>query len=90
MKETIWKYILKVDNEQVIDMPFGAQFLSVQVQHGEPCLWVRCQSNAQEVPVKVVTVSTGNPAEHVEGMQFVGTYQLDNGGFVRHVFVQVG
>lgn len=89
MNETIYKYTLEVEDIQVLEIPHGAQFLSVQVQHGKPCMWVRLNPKAQEVRVKVCTVGTGHPAERVEGMQFVGTYQLDGGQFVGHVFVMV-
>ena len=88
MKATIWKYALEVVDEQMIDMPMGAQVLSVQVQHGVPCLWVRCNPDAQTAPVRVVTVGTGHPAEIGYSMQFIGTYQLLGGNFVGHVFVQ--
>jgi hypothetical protein len=88
MRATIWKYELAVDDEQIIAMPMGAQVLSVQVQHGVPCLWVRCQPDAPTAPVRVITLGTGHPAEHVEDLQFVGTYQLLGGNFVGHVFVQ--
>jgi hypothetical protein len=89
MKATIWKYVLETVDEQMIAMPMGAQVLSVQVQHGVPCLWVRCQPDAPTEQVRVITIGTGNPAEHVESMQFVGTYQLLGGNFIGHVFVRM-
>lgn len=86
MTATIWKYALEVVDEQMIVMPVGAQILSVQVQYGVPCLWVRCQPDVQKGAVKIITIGTGHDAGHVDGMQFVGTYQLLGGNFVGHVF----
>ena len=89
MNSTIWKYPLKVTDEQIINLPIGSEYLSVQVQNGTPCLWAKV--NPQEnviIRVKIVTVGTGHPADHVnEYMQFLGTYQLFDGEFVGHVFV---
>jgi len=88
MNQSIWKYPLKVEDEQIIEVPYGAEFLSVQAQHDQPCLWAKVAPGVQEVSVKVVTVGTGHPAQHTEGMQYVGSYQLHGGGFVGHVFIK--
>ena len=88
MKSSIWKFALETTDEQIINVPVGAEFLSVQVQHGQPCIWA--QVNPKEnviVRAKVVIVGTGNPADHTDGMMFLGTYQLHDGNFVGHVFV---
>lgn len=88
MKSSIWKYPLETTDEQIINVPVGAEFLSVQVQHGQPCIWAKV--NTQEnviVRAKVVIVGTGHPANHTDGMMFLGTYQLHDSNFVGHVFV---
>lgn len=35
----IWKYELKLDDCQEIEMPVASQLLTVQAQHGKPMLW---------------------------------------------------
>ena len=88
MNSTIWKFPIETQGEQIINVPVGAEFLSVQVQHGKPCIWAKV--NQQEnvtVRAKVSIVGTGHPASRTDGMMFLGTYQLDGGDFVGHVFV---
>ena len=88
MQSAIWKFPLETEDEQIINVPVGAEFLSVQIQHGQPCIWAKV--NPQEnviVRAKVAIVGTGHPAKHTDGMMFLGTYQLHDGNFVGHVFV---
>ena len=35
----IWKYQLKIDECQTIELPEGFKILSIDIQHGEICLW---------------------------------------------------
>lgn len=36
---TIWKFPFEIDDVVLIEMPHDPQILSVQVQHGQPCIW---------------------------------------------------
>ncbi len=81
---TIWKYQLAVDDIQFIEMPKGAQLLSVQVQYGIPCLWARVDPDAELEFVEIVTYVTGGMARN--NLQYIGTYQLHSGSFIGHVF----
>ena len=88
MNTTIWKFPIETEDEQVINVPVGAEFLSVQVQHNQPCIWAKVDPQENViVREKVVIVGTGHPAKHTNGMMFLGTYQLAGGNFVGHVFV---
>ena len=82
---TIWKYRLVVEDEQVINMPMGAVPLTVQAQNGEPCLWCEVDSTLRASAVKLLTRGTGHPLTGEEG-SYIGTYQLQEGGLVFHVF----
>lgn len=87
MNTTIWKFPIQTKDEQVISVPVGAEFLSIQVQHDQPCIWAKVDPNENViVRAKVVIVVTGHPAKHTNGMNFLGTYQLADGNFVGHVF----
>jgi hypothetical protein len=86
VKSTIWKYHLEVEDLQQIEMPVGAQVLAVEVQNGQPCLWAKVDPTKLNVVCKIATVGTGHPANHAEGLQYIGTYQLHGGNFVGHVF----
>jgi hypothetical protein len=84
VKSTIWKYPLEVEDLQQIEMPVGAQVLAVEVRNGQPCLWAKVDPTKLNVVCEIATVGTGHPANHAEGLQYIGTYQLGN--FVGHVF----
>lgn len=84
--KTIFKYPLKVRGEQIVNMPVGAQPLSVQVQHGTPCLWALIDPQADPRDHVVSMYGTGHPILLSPG-KFVDTYQLEDGDLVFHVFV---
>lgn len=85
--KTIWKYPLKVVDQQTIRMPERAQILSVQTQNGTPCIWALVQPDAVLLPRTINTFGTGHPIDGNPGA-FVGTYQLQGGALVLvfHVF----
>jgi len=95
--KTVWKYELKVINEQTFNLPVGAQLLTVQVQYDTPCLWVLLDPDASREPVKIYTAGTGAGTgfliEHYwieqNNLLYVGTYQMRDGRLVFHVFVEV-
>ena len=84
----IFKYYLRVTDEQEVLMPKDWHVLSVGVQASELVVWAGVDETAQKVPVKFYVVGTGNPAEHVaeDGIRFIGTVQMPP--FVWHVFVK--
>jgi hypothetical protein len=89
MKSTIWKYVLKLTDVQDIEIPVGSILLSVQSQYSEPCLWVFVyDTEAEKEVIRLRTIGTGFniTAEDFKPKDFLGTYQLSNGGFVGHVF----
>lgn len=82
---TIWKFPLKVKDVQQIEMPQGTRLLSVQVQRGIPCLWALVDEQAPREKRLIVTYETGHYV-HDGTRAFVGTYQIDGGELVFHVF----
>jgi len=89
-KLAVWKFQHEIEDQFSIEMPKGAEILSVQVQHGKPCLWALCNADkeAAKESRKFVYVGTGHehPARFYQGLAFVGTIQLANGGLVFHLF----
>ena len=83
--KTIWKFPLEVTDNNVIKMPKGAQILSVQVQHNIPCLWAAVDPEAELETRTIFTVGTGHPIS-LDAGRFIGTYQLNYGRFMGHVF----
>ena len=85
----IWKWTLQVTDNQKIQMPLGAKILSVQVQHGAPQVWAMVDETAPQEWRSFATYGTGNPQPDIaEYGRFIGTYQLNGGGLVFHVFEQ--
>ena len=84
----IWKFPLKVLDEQHITAPHIEKVLSVQVQFGVPCLWALVDPRADKEPYAVRVYGTGNPIPYdVDKFDFVDTFQLSGGELVFHVFI---
>jgi hypothetical protein len=82
----VYKYQLGMrGTSQIIDMPAGAELLAVQVQHDVPCIWALVNLDNPMTQREFLIVGTGhNLPERYGG--HVGTFQLDGGSFVFHVF----
>lgn len=81
---TIWKYTLKVEDEQLIQIPKWSKPLCVQIQDGNPQMWVEVDTEQTFESRKFVTRGTGHPLPEYE--TYLGTYQLLRGDLVFHVF----
>jgi len=80
----IYKYELEITDSQVIEMPIRADILSVQVQYGSPCIWVLVDDDLVKEPRTILTFGTWNAVLGVN--KFIGTYQVESGQLVFHVF----
>ena len=88
--QTIWKFPLETTDRQVIRMPVGSRILTVQTQSqsGKPCLWAVVDSDAPLQPRGFEICGTGHPMS-INGdeiHEYIGTYQLNDGQLVFHVF----
>ena len=84
----IYKYNLRIEDQQVIQMPIGAKILTVQVQKGQVQLWALVNP---EIPTQARTIEiigTGNPINDdiVGERNYIATFQLHDGSLVFHVF----
>lgn len=88
--QTIWKFELKIEDEQVITMPAGSKILqTVQIQEGKVVIWAFCTPSDKKEKVTIMTYGTGNPIpDEITPMKliYIGTYQKD--WFVGHVFLK--
>lgn len=82
--KAIWKYPLKVEAQQAIEMPIGAEILCVQVQHGIPVLWAKVYPGGWPQKRTIVIHPTGNEFEDYHG-RYIGTFQMEGGMLVWHV-----
>ena len=84
---TILKWSLEIRTKQTIHMSAGARILTLQMQGGTPQLWALVGiSNFSTVPRTFVTYSTGETILETNTCEYIGTYQIDNGVMVFHVF----
>lgn len=82
----IFKYFLFVCDFQRIELPKGAQILTVQAQNGDPKLWALVDENAASEVREFLTIGTGNSAPVTPRDTYIGTYQIHDGDLVFHVF----
>ena len=89
--KTIWKFPLKDGDVQRIEMPKGAQILTVQRQYEQPCVWAIVDvDDGSLTEMRVFEVhGTGNPLPDEKGVEraYVGTFQQPP--FVWHLFERI-
>lgn len=86
----VYKYEIMPGDDIEIEMPRGAEPLSVQTQQGVPMLWALVDPHAPLVTRRFRLTGTGHDigtdiAARV-AFRFVGTFQLIASGLVFHLF----
>ena len=84
---TIYKYVLNDNLKQTLSLPIGAKILTVQTQYNKAVLWAVVnpeQTRKQERIFKIRP--TGHIFEDGSKDKYIGTFQLDNGDFVGHLY----
>lgn len=87
MSKEIWKYRLSVSMAQTLEMPAGAELLSVHMQYEVPCLWAIVEVTAPTAQRQIIMEATGD----LLGLKtspdnFIGTVLMAGGQFVWHFF----
>jgi hypothetical protein len=82
----IYKYELEVTDRQKVMMHKKAELLSVGIQHGKVVLWALIDGDNPIIEREIHTVGTGHIVNVPYGTKYVGTYMLEDGYFVGHVF----
>lgn len=93
MDKSIYKYQLSVTDTQTIELPVGAEILTVQTQNEMPCLWALVNPNEIKKEIHVFEIfGTGNPVNYEIGVsrRYISTFQLGGGQLVFHVFENTG
>jgi hypothetical protein len=88
MSKVIWKYPLEVRDSNVIKMPEGAKILCVQTQNNIPCIWaiVDAEESLENRFFRIVGTGQFLQKEYLDYKEYIGTFQLDNGLLVFHLF----
>ena len=91
--KTVYKYELAISNIQELSLPYGAKILTVQVQHSQSmtgdvvCLWAEVDTEQPgKQPHTIVIYGTGQPIDAEHEHQYIGTFQLERGAFIGHVY----
>lgn len=85
--QIIYKYPLDLIEHQVIVLPDGYEILTLKLQNGQPCLWVKRDTDltTPKVDVKIWMYGTGAVIKET-GMKYIGTLLLYNDELVLHFF----
>ena len=83
MSKVVWKY--ELTPAIIIEMPRGAQILSVAEQNNKICLWALVDPYAETEAREFHVFGTGHEIS-IKSLNFVGTALLNNAGLVFHVF----
>lgn len=85
MTDTVWKFELKLTDEQTIVVTEDARILSAQMQFDKLCVWVRLNPQTPQQQRRIFVHGTGHDVSHYAG-RHLGTVQIGNGTLVFHVF----
>jgi len=89
MIKRIFKYeILLAADYLVLEMPKGAEILTVQEQYGKPQLWALVDPDAKKESRYFLLRGTGHPIRYAPGAdyKYINSFQLDEGALVFHLF----
>ena len=84
---TIFKYPVKMSGRFLLEMPQGAQFLSLQVQGDHAQLWFRVDTSRPMRSYEFGVFGTGHEMTgDLAYAPHLGTFQLAEGSLVFHAF----
>ncbi len=85
----IWKFPVQ-PNRFSLDIPMGAQILHLAVQGdaGEPQMWVLVNPEAKPERRTFTVYGTGWPISN-QFIAYIGTFMMEDGALVFHVFEEL-
>jgi hypothetical protein len=83
--QTVYKYGIPLEDYFDLELPKNAQILTVQVQYEEPYIWALVNNELSTEKRKFRLAGTGHPIRDKE-LKYIGSFQLENGRFVGHLF----
>ena len=84
--KTVWKYPIPFAGLFTLEMPAGAEVLSVQIQRGDPVLWSLVETDARKSNRAFRIVAAGQELLNADELEFRGTFQVHGGALVFHLF----
>lgn len=86
MAKKIYKYPINTTDSQSVAMPIDYQILSIDTQNEVPCIWALIDNTLPLTLVKIRIYGTGHEINESDNLQYIGSYQLQRGLLVFHVF----
>jgi len=86
MDKVIYKYEFETEALTKIKMPIGAEILALQTQNNKPCLWILVDPAAEMQTRIFEIIGTGWTFNKTDNQKYIGTYQVQGGLFVYHLF----
>lgn len=85
--KTIYKYEISPDKVS-IEMPKGAEILSLHVQNNKPCIWCLVETKNELEERYFDVFGTGHEIYGDMGVdrKFIGTFLMNNDSLVFHLF----
>jgi len=92
MNKKVFKYVLRIDDRITLNLPKGAEVLTVQTQYNQPCLWVLVDPFAAKEKRVFRLAGTGHPISFDMGSdyKYINSFQMDDGALVFHLFEMLG
>ncbi len=90
MKKVIWKFELTEGGNQEIELRKGYEFLTLQMQNGNPCIWVLLNPEEEKETITLEIYGTGHEIHYDMGVsrEYLATFQYAT--LVWHVFKYTG
>lgn len=79
---TIWKF--QLTNEETPIEAYVIEFLTVQMQNGQPCVWAIVDPDRPPKKYVIRIIGTGWECRKIDASKYIGTVQ--NGLYVWHCF----
>jgi len=86
MNYAVYKYEILPGEHIDIDLPQGAEILTVQIQGDQPCIWAMIDTRAPIQRRRFRLAGTGHPISDPDALTYIGTFQLYEGALVYHLF----
>ena len=84
---TIYKYPIKITDEQIVMLPSGAEILTAQFQGHTLCLWAQVEEKLSVAKGRTIEVfGTGQPMSMRYNRRYIGTAQQSGGSLIWHIF----
>ena len=88
---TIYKYPLRIKEEQELVLPIFSRILSVETQRANIVLYALVDTDTPgKTHLTVYIRGTGYPADGLQDATFIGTVKMLDGALMYHIFYKGG